>query len=250
MNDQTTPGGPRPDDADRIDDEFAALVEGLDLRTAEGTEDAVSEAAERGAAERGAAERGAAAGGSAPANGGAASAEAPTARALKIAVVLTPLPTAEALASLCAMSGLDCLVVPASTGAFAVKEFASAHAEWDIAELLGGSENEPAEAAELAATLSRLSRGGSVLLTADLATDVGIEEGLSGTITARRFAGGKAGEEASAGLILSQMDQVVEDVLLGLTRPEDAPGAVRTSEVKTGRAMRWIGRGLRRPGID
>lgn len=239
MNDQTTPGGPRPDDADRIDDEFAALVEGLDLGTAEGTEDAVSEAAEGGAA----------AGGSAPANGGAASAEAPTARALKIAVVLTPLPTAEALASLCAMSGLDCLLVPASTGAFAVKEFASAHAEWDIAELLGGSENEPAEAAELAATLSRLSRGGSVLLTADLATDVGIEEGLSGTITARRFAGGKPGEEASAGLILSQMDQVVEDVLLGLTRPEDAPGAVRTSEVKTGRAMRWIGRGLRRPGI-
>uniref|UniRef100_UPI003F5567D0 hypothetical protein n=1 Tax=Actinomyces timonensis TaxID=1288391 RepID=UPI003F5567D0 len=229
MSDQTTPDGARPDDADRIDDEFAALVEGLDLSGAEG---ATGESPES------------------PTAADPAPTGSPAARALKIAVVLTPLPTAEALASLCAMSGLDCVVVPASTGAFAVKEFASAHAEWDIAELLGGSENEPAEAAELAATLSRLSRGGSVLLTADLATDVGIEEGLSGTITARCFAGGKPGEEASAGLILSQMDQVVEDVLLGITRPEEAPGAVLTSEVKTGRAMRWIGRGLRRPGAD
>ncbi|WP_159814554.1 hypothetical protein [Actinomyces sp. zg328] len=238
MNDQTT-----PDDADRIDDEFAALVEGLDLG---GAEDVTGQ----GQGPEGPTARGGAAG--APDGGAARPAPtgSPAARALKIAVVLTPLPTAEALASLCAMSGLDCVVVPASSGAFAVKEFASAHAEWDIAELLGGSENEPAEAAELAATLSRLSRGGSVLLTADLATDVGIEQGLSGTITARRFAGGKPGEEASAGLILSQMDQVVEDVLLGITRPEEAPGAVLTSEVKTGRAMRWFGRGLRRPGAD
>ncbi|ARD41863.1 hypothetical protein [Actinomyces gaoshouyii] len=241
MNDQTTPDGARPDDADRIDDQFAALVEGLDLGGAEG---AIGESPESPTA----------AGGTAGASDGGTVDPAPTgspaARALKIAVVLTPLPTAEALASLCAMSGLDCVAVPASSGAFAVKEFASAHAEWDIAELLGGSENEPAEAAELAATLSRLSRGGSVLLTADLATDVGIEEGLSGTITARRFAGGRPGEEASAGLILSQMDQIVEDVLLGILRPEDAPGAMLTSEIKAGRAMRWIGRGLRRPGTD
>lgn len=178
----------------------------------------------------------------------ALNAEAPrTPQAVKVAVVLTPLASAEALASLCAMSDLDCTVVPSRSGAFAVKEFVSAHAEWDVSELLGGADTEPAEAAELASALSRLSRAGVVLMTADLATDVGIESGLSGTITARRYTGGEAGEDAAAGLLLASMDQEVEDVLLGVTRAEDIKGAVKSSEVKPGRAMRWFGRGLRRP---
>ena len=171
-------------------------------------------------------------------------------RAVKVAVVLTPLASAEALATLCAMSDLDCVVVPARSGAFAVKELVSAHAEWDVSELLGGADTEPAEAAELASALSRLSRAGVVLFTADLATDVGIESGLSGTITARRYADGEAGEEASAGLLLASVDQEAEDVLLGITRAQDVRGALRTSEIKPGRTMRWLGRGLRRPRGD
>ena len=154
-------------------------------------------------------------------------------RAVKVAVVLTPLASAEALAALCAMSELDCTVVPARSGAFAVKEFVSAHVEWDVS--------------ELASTLSRLSRAGVVLLTADLATDVGIESGLSGTITARRYTNGDAGEDAAAGLLLASVDQEVEDVLLGATRADDIRGAVKSSEVKPSKAMRWFTRGLRRP---
>lgn len=183
------------------------------------------------------------------ADGESGTATDPTAgaKAVKVAVVLTPLASADALAALCRMSELECVVVPARSGAFAVKEFVSAHAEWDVTELLGGEDSEPAEAAELASSLSRLSRAGVVLLTADLATDVGIESGLSGTITARRYQNTEAGEEASAGLILAAVDQVVEDVLLGVIRAEEAPGAIRTQDVKPGRAMRLFGRGLRRP---
>ena len=168
-------------------------------------------------------------------------------RAVKVAVVLTPLASADALAAMCAMSDLECTVVPARSGAFAVKEFVSAHAEWDVSELLGGADTEPAEAADLASALSRLSRAGVVLLTADLATDVGIESGLSGTITARRYVDGKAGEDAAAGLLLASVDQEVEDVLLGITSADDIEGALKSSEVKTSRAMRWLARGLRRP---
>ena len=124
-------------------------------------------------------------------------------KAVKVAVVMTPLNRADGLAGMCALMGLDCTVVPSSSGAFAVKRFVSAHSDWDVAELLGGSDSEPAEAAELAAQLSRLSRAGAVLMTADLATDVGIESGLSGTITARHFTNGQPGEEASAGLLLA-----------------------------------------------
>ena len=180
----------------------------------------------------------------------AAALDAQAPQAVKVAVVLTPLAGADALASLCAMSDLDCTVVPSRSGAFAVKEFVSAHVEWDVSELLGGADTEPAEAAELASALSRLSRAGVVLMTADLATDVGIESGLSGTITARRYTNGRAGEDAAAGLLLASMDQEVEDVLLGVTRAEDIKGAVRSSEVRPGRAMRWFGRGLRRPRGD
>lgn len=179
--------------------------------------------------------------------GPAESASSAPPRAVKVAVVLTPLASADALAAMCAMSDLECTVVPARSGAFAVKEFVSAHAEWDVSELLGGADTEPAEAADLASALSRLSRAGVVLLTADLATDVGIESGLSGTITARRYVDGKAGEDAAAGLLLASVDQEVEDVLLGITSADDIEGALKSSEVKTSRAMRWLARGLRRP---
>lgn len=168
-------------------------------------------------------------------------------KAVKVAVVMTPLNRADGLAGMCALMDLDCTVVPSSSGAFAVKQFVLTHSDWDMAELLGGSDAEPAEAVELAAQLSRLSRAGVVLMTADLATDVGIESGLSGTITARHFTNGQPGEEASAGLLLASMDQVVEDVLLGVIDAEDVPGALRSSEIKAPRAMRWFGRGLRRP---
>ncbi|WP_228069773.1 hypothetical protein [Actinomyces bowdenii] len=175
----------------------------------------------------------------------AAAQEAP--KAVKVAVVITPLTNADALAALCALRGLECTVVPADSGALAVKQFVSAHSQWDVAELLGGAETEPAEAAELAADLSMISRAGVVLMTADLATDVGIETGLSGTITARRYVSGKAGDEASAGLLLASMDQVVEDILLGQVAAENAPGAVDSTTVKPSRAMRWLGRGMGRP---
>lgn len=179
--------------------------------------------------------------------GPAESASSESPRAVKVAVVLTPLASADALAAMCAMSDLECTVVPARSGAFAVKEFVSAHAEWDVSELLGGADTEPAEAADLASALSRLSRAGVVLLTADLATDVGIESGLSGTITARRYVDGKAGEDAAAGLLLASVDQEVEDVLLGIASADGIEGALKSSEVKTSRAMRWLARGLRRP---
>lgn len=260
-----------PLDGDDIDAAFAALVEGLDLSADEGVGPAEPDAGGSDAPRPEPAEPGPSGDGGRNATGGVV--HAPTSdevphnsysapepaeaapevpKAIKIAVVLTPLASASALAALCAMSDLDCTIVPARSGAIAVKEFVSAHAEWDVAELLGGVETEPAEAAELAKALSRLSRGGVVLMTADLATDVGIESGLSGTITARRYEDGSAGEEASSGLLLSAVDQVVEDILLGIVKADAVDGALRAGEVTPGRAMRWFGRGLRgrRDGRD
>ncbi|WP_194949606.1 hypothetical protein [Actinomyces trachealis] len=253
-----------------LDAAFAAMMEGLDIPddTRAGME-ALDAAAEREAADVEAAVQEAKAASDVSAGSPAAPFERPDdstldappggvfpglydadvttgepAQAVKIAVVLTPLANADALAQLCAMSGLDCTVVPTRTGAVAVKEFVSSHQEWDVAELLDGVDTEPAEAAELAGRLSHLSRGGTILLTADLATDVGIESGLSGTITARGYERGQGGPGMSSGLVLASVDNVVEDLLFGLAKAETLPGAVRSSDVKLGPLGRWTGRGL------
>ncbi|WP_067781237.1 hypothetical protein [Actinomyces vulturis] len=165
----------------------------------------------------------------------------------KIAVVVTPVASAKALAGMCALAGLKCWVVPSSSGALAVKEFTSAHTTWDISELTGGMDSEPTQAAELASELSALSRDGVILLTADLATDVGIEQGLSGHITARHYANRQPGEDVSPGMILNSIDGLAEDLLLGLTSVSDIDGVIDTTDMPRSTAMRFFGHGLRKP---
>lgn len=168
----------------------------------------------------------------------------------KLALVLTPVASAPALAGLCAMSGIDVDVVPSSSGAVAVLELAAKEPGdgWDISELVGdgGSAALPPEGEELAAALSRLARTGVVLLVADLATDVGIESGLSGHVSARRYDGGEAAEDVPAGLVLAGADQVVEDLVLGRVRAAAVKGHLRSGELPRWKAARMFTRGLRK----
>ncbi|MDD9207866.1 hypothetical protein PU560_15530 [Georgenia sp. 10Sc9-8] len=171
----------------------------------------------------------------------------------RIALVLTPVASAPALAGLCAVSGIDVGVVPTSGGAMAVLQMparpASEDGEWDIGELVGavgGGPAVPTEADGLARTLSRLSRAGVVLLTAELATDVGIETGLSGQVTAHRYANGEDAGEVAPGLVIAAADQVVEDLILGRSAAADVRGYQRSGELPRWKAARMLGKGLRR----
>ncbi|WP_185972521.1 hypothetical protein [Georgenia yuyongxinii] len=166
-----------------------------------------------------------------------------------IALVLTPVASAPALAGLCAMSGIDVDVVPTTSGAVAVLEIAAREKdEWDIGELVGeaGGPSLPPEAEDLAANLSRMSRAGVVLMTAELATDVGIESGLSGHIHARRYIGGEPDGDVPAGLVLAGADQVVEDLILGRVRAADVNGHQRSGTIPRWKAARMFTRGLRK----
>ncbi len=238
MSEDNKPG---PSGDDEIDAEFAAMMEGLDLPEDMRLDLKALDSARGEAPQAVGKEDHNDTAGKAQAG---APGESEPAKAVKIAVVLTPLANADALAQLCAMSGLDCTVVPTRTGAVAVKELVSAYSQWDVSELLGGAESEPAEAADLAGRLSHLSRGGTILLTADLATDVGIESGLSGTITARGYERGEGGPDMSSGLVLASVDALVEDLLLGVTKADAVKGAVRSAQVRLGPLGRWVGRGL------
>jgi hypothetical protein len=163
---------------------------------------------------------------------------------ITLAVVLTPFASAQALAAICGLSGIAVDVVPTSRGAVAVRAVRSAEPadEWDVAELVG--DDVPGEARELAAAISRATRHEVVLITGRLAQD-GAEAGLSGQITAQRYAGGEPGETVPGGLVLAGSDDVVEDLLLGRRVVSDVPGHVDSRTVTKGRTARWFGKGGR-----
>jgi hypothetical protein len=118
--------------------------------------------------------------------------------------------------------------------------------DWDVAELF--DDDVPAEARDLAARVSRLTRVGVVLVTARLIQDGGLESGLSGQISAQRYVGGEPGEELAAGLVLAGADEVVEELLLGRRAASDVPGCVSSRQAGRNRRGRRLGKGLRRPG--
>ena len=187
----------------------------------------------------------------------------------RIAFVLTPVASAKMLASLLSIAGIEIDVVPTASGAVVARELPRRDpaTDWDIGELLGdvlaeeadasdaGADDEvrgalggsvPPEAAELAAELSVMIRHAVVLVVADLATDVGIESGISGHITARRFDGGKPVGDVPPGLLLAGADDVVEALVLGRVRPTDVPGAMNSGDIPAGGAKRLFDR-FRRP---
>lgn len=190
---------------------------------------------------------------------------------ITLALVLTPVASARALAGLCGLGGIDVDVVPTSRGAVAVRAVGTPEPEvpddasaltaddgaphpsaegdelspqWDIGELFDDSV--PPEAREMAAAISRLTRLGVVLVTVELGEDVGNEPGISGQVHAQRYEGGEPGDEVPGGLVIATSDDVVEDLLLGRVSVTDVPGHVASRDGGP-RKGRWFGKGVRKP---
>ena len=132
-------------------------------------------------------------------------------------------------------------VLPSSTGAVAAIELV--HSDDPFAELTPSA---PAEAAELAGAISRLTHAEVVLLVSKLRTDVGGETGTSGQLTAWKYDHGELTGEASPGLVLAAVDGVVEDVILGVVALRDVAGAEDTGAIPRWKAARMFTRGLRK----
>lgn len=161
-----------------------------------------------------------------------------------VAVVLTPLVDADALTALLAMSNIEAAVVPTSTGAVACLEVPVKVTD-DIESLLGAARPMPAEAEALAASISNFSRMGAVLLVSWLVEGDAVEPGVSGQITARRYMGGKPETDLPAGLVISGLDQRVEDLLLGRVSAADLSD-LDSSKTSRLRALRILAKNLRR----
>ncbi|TDE90851.1 hypothetical protein EXU48_17245 [Occultella glacieicola] len=156
-----------------------------------------------------------------------------------VAVVLTPITSAPALAGLCAIAKIDADIVPVRRGSLAVRVIPQSD-QVDPEEFLTGA---PAAAVDLAATLSRTAKAGVILLISRLGEG---DEGLTGTISGRSYVNGDPGEEVSAGLILANADDVLENLLLGVITPEEAPGHLKPANLTRWQAGRLFGRTQRK----
>ncbi|MCD4549884.1 MULTISPECIES: hypothetical protein [unclassified Schaalia] len=141
---------------------------------------------------------------------------------LSVALVLAPLPSPQALHSLLSFAGLRATVVrlkPWTAVWLPVETQPTDEEELDA--LLTDTRAMPQEVDETARVISRLSKYGAVALMSWLVEGDGVETGVSGRISARRYVQGAPEEEIPAGLLLGSMPQAAEDLLLGRTKPSD-----------------------------
>lgn len=157
---------------------------------------------------------------------------------LSVALVLAPVPSPEALHSLLSFAGMKVDVVrlaPWTAIWLRVETVPTDEEELDA--LLTGTREMPDVVDSAARTVSRLSRYGAVAVMSWLVEGEGVEPGVSGRISARRYVSGAPEEEIPAGVLLGSMSQAAEDLLLGRTVPSDYTDSVPAE-----------GQGPRRPG--
>ncbi len=150
----------------------------------------------------------------------------------RLACILTPVASAQALAGLASLSGLNVQVTATSTGAAAWLELTQAP---DPLEELGGEP--PAAADHVAGELSRLTHTPVVLLVSNL------NEPDSGTMGAWKYEEGQRVAALSPGLVLSGVDAQVEEVLLGVSELDET---LSSADLPRWKALRMFARGLKK----
>lgn len=131
----------------------------------------------------------------------------------KVAVVLTRLASAEALAATCALHKIIVDAVSSSVGAYAV-----------CREVTGESP------ALLAAAVSNMVKSVPIMLF----------EATGSHIAASRWQGGELIEEVPAALVLGSVPNEVEDLLLGAVTVAELPGVVTSQGLSRWKALRTL----------
>ncbi len=147
---------------------------------------------------------------------------------LSVALVLAPVPSPEALHALLALSGVRETVVRLKPWtAVWLRVETRPSDEDEFASLLEDSRPMPQAVDKVARLVSRLSKYGAVAMMSWLVEGEGVEPGVSGQITARRYVQGEPEEDIPAGVLLGAMPPATEDLLLGRTLPGDYEDTVR-----------------------
>ena len=146
---------------------------------------------------------------------------------LSVGLVLAPVSSPEALHALLGLVGVSEPVVRLKpwTAVWLRVETQPAP-EDELEALLGGEREMPPAVDHVARVVSRLSRFGSVAMMSWLVEGQGVEPGVSGQISARRYVQGAPEDAIPAGVLLGAMPPATEDLLLGRTTPVDYPDSV------------------------
>ena len=136
-----------------------------------------------------------------------------TGDAVELAVILTPVADAKALAAACALVGLDATAIPNPSGAVAV---------------IKNTKGDAPEKAVLA--LSGLLPSFPLLLMTK----------ANGQLNAVRYVGSQPPQEVPAGLVVAGASGVVEDLIISAVTPDAIPGAVSSVGVSRTKAMMWL----------
>ncbi|QAY70656.1 hypothetical protein [Xylanimonas protaetiae] len=131
----------------------------------------------------------------------------------ELAVLLTQVADAEALAAACALAELDVDAVPTPVGALAV--------------LRDPSGDAPEKAA---AAVSQLVSGAALVLVTR----------AEGQLTCVRYDGGVAEGNLPPGLVLSGAPEALEDLLTGQLSVADLPGGIASGGIGRFKAMRML----------
>ncbi|WP_425954233.1 hypothetical protein [Xylanimonas sp. McL0601] len=134
-------------------------------------------------------------------------------RERELAVLLTQVADAEALAAACALAELDVDAVPTPVGALAV--------------LRAPAGDAPERAA---AAISQLVAGVPLVLVTR----------TEGQLTAVRYQDGQAEGNVPPGLVLSGAPEALEDLLTGQLAVADLPGGVASARIGRFKAMRML----------
>jgi hypothetical protein len=142
---------------------------------------------------------------------------------VSVAVAVTPVASADALAATCAMAKIAMDAVPTDVGALAVLRVTAGDAS-----------------AQAVGAISRLLRGVPIVLL----------ERREEEIAASRWLDGDRDGDLAPGLVLGDAPEVLEDLMLGTTNPADLDGVVSSvgmSRLKAMRTLAATARANRRP---
>jgi hypothetical protein len=137
-----------------------------------------------------------------------------------VAIVVTQVAGAKALAAACSLAGVDVDAVPSPVGALAVLRDTS----------------DAARTAEAAAAISQMLRTSPVVLL----------DRRAGRIAASRWSAGEKEDDLPAGLVLSGAPAVLEDVLVGGTPVGEVDGVETSVGMSRWAAMRALSSGRKR----
>lgn len=165
-------------------------------------------------------------------------------------VFLTPLASAEALAGLCVLSGIELVVVPTEAGAAGILELSLSEESFGMALIADTLRDFDPSVSEIAKMISEITRFPVVVLAALLTPGTEQEPGVTGQVLAGRWNKGEFDTDLPSGLVLVQLPLKVEDLLLARVEETDTAGAVETRGISRLKAFELLRKGTRKPGQD